>query len=452
MEGESIHGVRGPARFHFEPALQVKRIFAAVELQTRKLTAFQFAGQSPARYITIYMGNIRMHLRHLRVALVLGCAAVAPLAVRAAPGDLYVVDNSVNGAIFKLTPDGTKSTFATGLVYPEGLAFDTAGNLFVADTNNSQILKFAPDGTKSTFASGLRAPFGLAFDSSGNLFVSDKDTIFKFARDGTKTVFASGLNQPAGLAFDRQGNLFEADFATDTIFKFTADGSTKTRFASVGSLRPFGLAFDSNGNLFMSDGNFDDIFKIAPDGTLSTFAINVSSGGLAFNDKGDLFASSTRTIVKFAADGTRSTFSSGYEQAQFLAFEPIPRQLLNVSARGFVDSGDKVVIAGFIIGGSALANNAVVVRGIGPSLPRAGNVTALQDPVLELHDASGAVIAANDNWQDTQKAQIIATGLAPSDPRESAIFATLPAGNYTAVVRGVNDVAGTALAEVYNVR
>lgn len=398
------------------------------------------------------MGNIWIHLKPLRVGLALGCAAIAPLAVRAAPGDLYVADSSPFGAIFKLTPDGTKSTFVTGLVYPRGLAFDTAGNLYVANPNNSEILKFAPDGTKSTFASGLRSPFGLAFDSSGNLFVSDTNTIFKFARDGTKTVFASGLSQPVGLAFDRQGNLFEADLASETIFKFSADGSTKTRFASLGSGYPVDLAFDSNGNLFLSDGNFFDIVKITPNGTISTVAIKVSSGGLAFNDKGDLFASSTRTILKFAADGTTSTFSSGYEQAGFMAFEPIPRQLLNVSARGFVDSGDKVVIAGFIIGGSTLANNAVVVRGLGPSLPRAGNANPLQDPVLELHDASGAVIAANDNWQDTQKAQIIATGLAPSDPRESAIFATLPAGNYTAVVRGANDPAGTALAEVYNVR
>ena len=73
----------------------------------------------------------------------------------------------------------------------------------------------------------------------------------------------------------------------------------------------------------------------------------------------------------------------------------------------------------------------------------------LDDPTLELHDASGAIVASNDDWQDTQEAQITATGLAPTDPNESAIYVTLPAGNYTGVVRGAGDTTGTALVEVY---
>ena len=74
----------------------------------------------------------------------------------------------------------------------------------------------------------------------------------------------------------------------------------------------------------------------------------------------------------------------------------------------------------------------------------------LADPILELHNSSGAIIASNDNWQDTQKAQIMATGLAPTDARESAIYAMLPAGAYTAIVRGVNGATGIAVAEAYN--
>lgn len=87
---------------------------------------------------------------------------------------------------------------------------------------------------------------------------------------------------------------------------------------------------------------------------------------------------------------------------------------------------------------------------MGPSLSEAEVANPLPDPLLELHNASGAVIASNDNWQDTQAAQITASGLAPSDQREAAIFATLPAGNYTAVVRGANDTTGVALVEVYS--
>jgi hypothetical protein len=121
-----------------------------------------------------------------------------------------------------------------------------------------------------------------------------------------------------------------------------------------------------------------------------------------------------------------------------------------VSARGSIGTGDNVLIGGFILGGNALANNAVVVRAIGPSLSHSGITNPLSDPTLELHNASGAIIASNDNWQDTQAAQIMASGLAPIDPHESAIFATLPAGNFTAIVRGAGGMTGVALVEIYN--
>ena len=73
----------------------------------------------------------------------------------------------------------------------------------------------------------------------------------------------------------------------------------------------------------------------------------------------------------------------------------------------------------------------------------------LQDPILELHDAYGALIETNDNWMDSQASEIAATGIAPTDDHESAIVATLTAGAYTAIVRGVNDSTGVALVEVY---
>ena len=109
-----------------------------------------------------------------------------------------------------------------------------------------------------------------------------------------------------------------------------------------------------------------------------------------------------------------------------------------------------MLIVGFIVGGSSLLNNPIVVRAIGPSLSQAGLANGLPDPKLELYDGSGAVIASNDNWQETQKAQIIAAGLAPANAHESAILTRLPAGAYTAIVRGVDDATGIALAEIYN--
>ena len=127
-----------------------------------------------------------------------------------------------------------------------------------------------------------------------------------------------------------------------------------------------------------------------------------------------------------------------------------PQKLLNTSARAFVQTGDNVLIEGFIVGGNSLPNTLVVVRAIGPSISQAGVANSLPDPKLELRDASGALIASNDNWQDTQKAQIMASGLAPADAHESVILTRLPAGEYTAIVRSVDDTAGIALAEIYN--
>src|SRR5215210_1397579 len=121
----------------------------------------------------------------------------------------------------------------------------------------------------------------------------------------------------------------------------------------------------------------------------------------------------------------------------------------NISTRGFVGTGDNAMIAGFIIG--AGENPLVVVRAIGPSLTSANIADPLLDPTIELHDGNGAVIAFNDNWRDTQGIALKATTLAPTDDREAAIVASLPPGNYTAIVRGVGDTTGIALVEAYRV-
>ncbi len=127
-------------------------------------------------------------------------------------------------------------------------------------------------------------------------------------------------------------------------------------------------------------------------------------------------------------------------------------KLANISTRGFVDIGDNVMIGGFIAGPTDTGATRVLIRAIGPSLSGVGIQDALQDPVLELHDGSGATIATNDNWKDTQQAEIEATGIAPTDDRESATLQTLVPGNYTAIVRGKDSTTGVGLVEVYNLQ
>jgi hypothetical protein len=131
--------------------------------------------------------------------------------------------------------------------------------------------------------------------------------------------------------------------------------------------------------------------------------------------------------------------------------------LVNISTRSFVQTGDNVMIGGFIVQGSQPKR--VIMRAIGPELTQYGVPNAMTNPTLELHDGTGALIASNDNWRQTiiggiittnQVRDIMNSGYAPGDPRESAIITELPAGNYTAIVRGVNDTTGVALVEVYD--
>ncbi len=129
--------------------------------------------------------------------------------------------------------------------------------------------------------------------------------------------------------------------------------------------------------------------------------------------------------------------------------ETVTVQLGNISTRAFVQTGDNVMIGGFIITGSG--QKKVIVRAIGPSLINYGITNPLQNPTLELHDHTGVVIAFNDNWMDApNKQEIIDRGLAPTNNLESAILTSLNPGNYTAIVRGVNNGTGIALVEGYD--
>jgi hypothetical protein len=126
-------------------------------------------------------------------------------------------------------------------------------------------------------------------------------------------------------------------------------------------------------------------------------------------------------------------------------------ELANISARGFVETGDNVLIGGFIVSNETLGTR-VLLRAIGPSL-KPGIPTALDDPTLQLVNANGAAIRFNDNWKDSpDRAEIEATGAAPKNDFESAAILTLPPAQYTAIVRGTNNKTGIGVVEIYNVK
>ena len=120
----------------------------------------------------------------------------------------------------------------------------------------------------------------------------------------------------------------------------------------------------------------------------------------------------------------------------------------NISTRGRVGVGNEVLIGGFIVGGHTTKR--IIVRAMGPSLGGSG-LSVLADPMVELHGSDGQLIALNDDWASgSEQGEITATGLQPGNARESALIATIPSGNYTAIVQGVNGGAGIGLVEIYD--
>ena len=134
--------------------------------------------------------------------------------------------------------------------------------------------------------------------------------------------------------------------------------------------------------------------------------------------------------------------------------QAVDSELANISTRGFVLTGDNVMIGGFTLGGDNGATQ-IAVRALGPSLTASGLSSVLADPTLELRNADGTILVANDDWgsDPVSAGQLTANGLALPHPKESGIFTSLaPPGQYTAIVAGKDGTIGIALVEIYNVQ
>jgi len=153
--------------------------------------------------------------------------------------------------------------------------------------------------------------------------------------------------------------------------------------------------------------------------------------------------------------GKNNTTGIGLIEVYDLA-PAVASKLTNISTRGFVSTGNNVMIGGVIVGAGSGGGSQVVVRALGPSLTGAGVQGALADPILQLYNANGTALASNDNWKindrthASQEAEVRASGLQPANDLESAIVTSLAPGNYTAIVLGKNNTSGIALVEVYN--
>ena len=229
-------------------------------------------------------------------------------------GNLFVVDHQRGGlidagAIYKITPSGARTTFASGLSYSSHVATDRQGNVFVADYDQGIICKYKPTGSRGIFASGLYHPAGLAFNSAGDLFVVDNSagniyqgSIYRYKPDRSRITIAvlESQDRPADLAVDADGNLFMADLGGN-IYKYdlvrVPGPPPRTPFGTVPASAQ-SLAFDSAGILVVVD-----------------------AGGV--NGTGTVMPNA---IYSFTPLGVRSMFASaqaGRESFACLAFEPL---------------------------------------------------------------------------------------------------------------------------------
>jgi hypothetical protein len=351
------------------------------------------------------------------------------------------------------------------------VAIDPSDNVYIAEFGPN-VYKFTPAGASTIFASGFIRAVGLALAPNGNLYVSDTEGggVSIVSPNGGTTFLDGDVQSPVFLAFEPGGGrplnistrlrVQSGENALIAGFIATGSATKKIIVRALGpSLGNFGIAgflpdprlelHDHNGELVASNDNW----KINDQTHQSQEAEVAATNAAPTNDLESALIATLQpnqgytAIVRGADDTNGIAVVDAYDLS--LASNS---KLANISTRGFVDTNDNVMIAGFILD----SQTRVVVRAIGPSLAQVGVSNPLMDPALELRDGQGALLASNDNWKTnaqtnlSQETELRATTLPPGNDFESAIVISLPPGPHTVIVSGRNGGVGVGLVEVYS--
>jgi hypothetical protein len=386
---------------------------------------------------------------------------------------------AAGGTVSKFTPTGVHTAFASGLTTPFALAFDSGGNLFVADGGDpwttppvaGAVYKFTPTGLRSTIVSDMGG--GLAIDSTDNLFVGEfhweqrtlVGSILKITPTGVRTTFASRI--VGAMAFQ------PVQTATSTLVNISARASVQTGASvTIAGFIVTGTASKSVVVRGLGPTLGQPPFNVPNVLADPTLDLHDSASSIATNDDWQSASNSNQIPVNLRPPDSRESailitlqpgnytaILSGKNGTTGVGLVEVYdinsgafAELTNVSTRGFVGTGDNVMIGGIITSGGN-GSTQIVIRGLGPTLgqPPFNVPNVLADPALTLVDGNGNVVQTNNNWK-TQQAAIQATGLAPPNDLEAAILATVAPGNYTAILSGNGGGMGIALVEVYKLR
>jgi hypothetical protein len=337
------------------------------------------------------------------------------------------------------TISGNSCVFDSGGIPPSGADGGGVGNDGAMTIRNCTITGNSVDG------SGLVTMHGGGISSDGDLQITSSTIAHNSASGGTGA-FGGGIY---GFEPTRTNSSIIALNSAPTGPDFTGGGELQsTGYNIIGNNADAVINSQPTDQIGTPAAPIDPLLEPLADngGPTSTHALQ--SGSPAIN-RGDPAA---------PPHDQRGYGRVGVPDVGAFEFDGVaPAILGNISTRAFVQTGDNVMIGGFIVQGNT--PKTVILRAIGPELTQYGVPSVLADPTLELHDGTGALIASNDNWEHTivggiitsdQVHDIMVSGHAPADPTESAIIADLPAGNYTMIVRGVDNTTGVALAEAYD--
>ena len=486
----ALDGLGAAARFTNPTALA---IVADTGLMVADTSNFTLRKITPNGVVSTFAGEARVRGADDGPAILAHFGAPSGLAIDSA-GIAYVADVG-NSTVRRVSTTGSVTTLAgtsgqigtadaTGPAArfntPQALALDSAGQLYVADTQSHTLRRLTPAGVTTTVAgtpgaSGasdgagpaarFNAPAALAVDPAGRLVVCDQGnhTLRLVSTSGLVSTLAGSpglagttdgngvdarFSSPAGLAFDRSGNLYLADTGNHLIRKGTPTTSPLGLLASPVAVQ---AAATTSATLTVSAVGASLTYQWKKDGIVLAGA---TSPSLTF----------ARSVVDDSGDYRVTVTSAGSSVESALARLTItptgtPGRLINVSTRGFVPAGESLT-PGFVLRGTG--GKPLVVRAVGPTLIRFGLVGALADPRMDLVPLAGTVpLLTNDDWGTNANlaALLAATGTVggfalDEGSKDAAALTTLSSAGttgYTVRITGPTaSASGIAIAEIYD--